>query len=188
MRPRVTAVREAGAAFLLGTLLALVVRRPQDLSTTVPGDAGDPVLVAWIIAWPGHALTSLQSLWSTNAFSPLANTLAFSDPLLGYLPFGLVGEGPGAALVRYNLVLLFTYSLAFAGTWVLVRQLGLGRAAALVAATAFALTRGGRPWPAICRCCRAAASRSSWRCWRAATVWACAAAGRSVPAGSSADG
>ncbi len=126
-----------------GLLLAVLTRRPQDLSTAVPGaDARDPVLLSWILAWPAHALTHGKRLWDGNTFAPLDNTLAFSDPLLGYLPFGLVGEGPDAALVRFNLVLLFATGLAFAGTWVLVRQLGLGRTAALVAAVAFAVN----PW------------------------------------------
>ena len=139
---RTSAVREAFAALLLGLVLAVVTRRPQDLATSVPLDAGDPVFQTWVLAWPAHALRTGQSLFDGNAFAPLPNTLAFSDSLLGYLPFGLVGEGPGAATVRYNLVLLLTTALAFAGTWVLVRQLGLGRTAALVAAVAFAVN----PW------------------------------------------
>ena len=120
----------------------MLTRRPQDLATTVPGDARDPVLLSWVLAWPAHALTSADRLWDANAFAPLPNTLAFTDALLGYLPFGLVGDGPAAALVRYNVVLLFATALAFAGTWVLVRQLGLGRTAALLAATAWAFS----PW------------------------------------------
>lgn len=135
-------VPEAALSLLLGLLLAIVVRRPQDLATTVPGDARDPVLLSWVLAWPAHALTSGKDLWDANIFAPLDNSYAFTDALLGYLPLGLVGEGPMAALVRYNVVLLLTFALAFAGTWLLVRQLGLGRTAALVAATAFAFN----PW------------------------------------------
>lgn len=136
-------VVEALLALLGGAVLAVVTRRPQDLSSAVAGaDARDPVLLSWILAWPAHALTSADRLWDGNAFAPLDNSLAFSDPLIGYLPLGLVGEGPAAALVRFNLVLLLTTALAFAGTWVLVRQLGLGRTAALVAAVAFAVN----PW------------------------------------------
>ena len=37
-------------------------------------------------------------MFDTNAFWPLPRTLAFSDALLGYAPFGAVGDGPGAAL------------------------------------------------------------------------------------------
>lgn len=133
---------EGVAAFALGLLLAVVVRRPYDLTASVPGHPRDPELLSWVLAWPAHAVTSWSSLWDANIFAPTANSFAFTDALLGYLPFGLVGEGPVAAVVRYNVVLLFAFALAFAGKWVLVRQLGLGRAAALVAAVAFAFN----PW------------------------------------------
>lgn len=136
------AVVEAGGSLLVGLLLAVLVRRPFDIATSVPGHARDPELLSWVLAWPAHALTSADRLWDANIFAPSPNSFAFTDALLGYLPFGLVGEGPVATVVRYNVVLLFAFALAFAGTWVLVRQLGLGRAAALVAATAFAFN----PW------------------------------------------
>lgn len=133
---------EAAGAFLLGMLLAVLTRRPQDLSTTVPLDAGDPVLQTWVLAWPAHALRNGLPLFDANAFAPLQNSFAFTDLMLGYLPLGLVGQGPEAAVVRYNVALLIATALAFAGTWLLVRQLGLGRAAALVAAVFFAVN----PW------------------------------------------
>lgn len=141
-RRRLTPVREGVLCLGLGLLLAVLARRPQDLATTVPGDARDPVLLSWVLAWPGHALRTGEDLWDGNVFAPLPNALAFTDAMLGYAPLGLVGSGPGAALVRYNVVLLLVSALAFAGTWVLVRQLGLGRTAALLAATAFAFS----PW------------------------------------------
>ncbi len=160
---------EATLALGLGLLLAVLMRRPQDVATTVPGDARDPVLLSWVLAWPAHALTSRDALWDGNAFAPLPKSLAFTDALLDYLPFGLVGEGPAAALIRYNVVLLCATALAFAGTWVLVRQLGLGRTPALVAATAWAFSPGGSRSSTTCRSCRAAASRWRWRCSPAAT-------------------
>ncbi|MCW2613418.1 MAG: hypothetical protein JWN08_412, partial [Frankiales bacterium] len=133
---------EAAAVLVLGLLLAVLTRRPGDLRTTVPLDVGDPVLQSWVLAWPAHALTSGTPLFDANPFAPLGNSYAFTDLMLGYLPFGLVGDGPQAALVRYNVVLLLATALAFLGMWLLVRQLGLGRAAALVAAVAFAVN----PW------------------------------------------
>ena len=136
------AVLEGFAAFGLGLLLTILVRRPHDLASSVPGHARDPQLLSWVLAWPGHAVTNGKNLWDANIFAPSRNSFAFTDALLGYLPFSLIGEGPVAAVVRYNVVLLFAFALAFAGTWVLVRQLGLGRAAALVAAIAFAFN----PW------------------------------------------
>lgn len=139
---RSPALTEGFAAFALGLLLTILVRRPHDIATSVPGDARDPQLLAWVLSWPGHAVTNGKNLWDANIFAPSRNSFAFTDALLGYLPFSLIGEGPVAAVVRYNVVLLFAFALAFAGTWVLVRQLGLGRTAALVAAVAFAFN----PW------------------------------------------
>jgi len=137
------AVREGLLAMLAGCLLALFMRRPGPLATTVPGDLGDPLLLTWILAWGGHAVsTAPAGLWDGNVFAPLHNTLAFSDSLLGYLPFGLVGSGPDAALVRYNIVFLVAYALAFGAVYLLVRQLGLGRGPALVAGLAYAFN----PW------------------------------------------
>lgn len=135
-------LREGLLALSLGLLLAVIARRPQDLANTVPGDARDPLLVSWVLAWPAHALTSADRFWDGNVLAPLSNSFAFTDPLLAYLPLGLFGGGPAATVVRYNVALLLAAALAFAGTWLLVRQLGLSRAAALVAATAFAFS----PW------------------------------------------
>ena len=41
-------------------------------------------------------------------------------------------------MVRYDLLFLFAYALAFFGAYLLARELGLGRGAALVAGAAFA--------------------------------------------------
>ena len=71
--------------------------------------------------------------FDANAFWPLRNSLAFSDPLIGYAP---------AAVVRYNLLFLFASALAFAGAYLLARQLGCGRAAAVIAGLAFVYS----PW------------------------------------------
>ena len=180
---------EALLALGLGLLLAVVTRRPQELASTVPGLARDPLQQTWSLAWPAHAVTGPGRLFDGNVFAPLDNTLAFSDALLGYLPFGLVGDGPGAALVRYNVLLLLAFGLAFAGTWVLVRQLGLGRTAALLAATAYAFSPYRVSPSTTSTSCRAAASRSHSRCSPAATACGCApAADRCGPDGPSPGG
>jgi hypothetical protein len=56
----------------------------------------------------------------------------------------LIGSGPGAARVRYDLLFLFAYALAFGAAWFLARQLGLGRFGAFACAAAFAYA----PWRA----------------------------------------
>jgi len=52
-------------------------------------------------------------------FWPLPDSLAFSDPLVGYAPAGLVGSGTHAAIARYDLLFLFAYALCFVGAYLL---------------------------------------------------------------------
>ncbi|HEX8628108.1 MAG TPA: hypothetical protein VF755_08050 [Catenuloplanes sp.] len=110
---------------------------------TIPQDIWDPTLQAWQLAWNGHILlTDPTQLWHTNAFFPDRYSLAFSDSLLGYAPFGMIGNGPAAAVLRYNIVFVLAHALAFVGAYALVRQVGAGRIGAAVAAVAFAYA----PW------------------------------------------
>lgn len=112
---------------------------PAHLSSTIPEDLGDPVRTAWQLAWVGHALLNNPThLYEANAFWPLHNSLAFSDSLLGYAPSGLIGSGVAAAIVRYNLLFLFAYAACFIGAYLLARELGVRRLAAIVAGVAFA--------------------------------------------------
>ena len=112
-------------------------------TTTIPQDTADPTLQAWQMAWAGHALTTAPgSLWDGNAFYPDRYSYAFSDTLLGYAPFGMIGNGPVAALLRYNIVFVLIFALAFFGCYALIRQLGAGRGASAVGAAAFAYA----PW------------------------------------------
>lgn len=130
---------------LAGLLVALALTWPlaTQLSTHVPQDAADPLAEAWEVAWSGHALfTQPLRLYSANAFWPEGPSLAFSDSHLGYLPASLIGDGAVAVVVRYNLLFLFAYGLAFAGAGLLARELGARPAAAAVAAAAYAWA----PW------------------------------------------
>jgi hypothetical protein len=130
---------------LAGIALALLMHWPLPLhiGSDVPKDLGDPLPQAWQIAWGGHALQHQPlDYWQSNMYWPLENTLAFSDALVGYAPFGLVGEGFEAAIARYDLLFLFAYALAFIGAYLLGRELGIGRAAGAVAGVAYAYA----PW------------------------------------------
>jgi hypothetical protein len=110
---------------------------------TIPDGTGDPTLQAWQIAWAGHALRhDPGTLWHTNAFYPERYTLAYSDSLVGYAPAGMIGSGPVAAVVRYNVIFVLAFALAFVGGYALIRQLGANRIAAAVAGSAFAYA----PW------------------------------------------
>jgi hypothetical protein len=116
------------------------LRYPQH---TIPQDVWDPTLQAWMMAWSGHSLlTDPGQLWHANAFYPERWSFAFSDTLLGYAPAGMIGAGPVAAVVRFNIVFVLAHALAAFGAYVLVRQLGSDRTGAAVAAAGYAYA----PW------------------------------------------
>jgi hypothetical protein len=115
----------------------------RHLSTAVPQDLGDPLGQAWFLAWGGHAVLSAPlHLFQGNIFWPGTSSYAYSDSLFGYFPAALVGSGPVAAVVRYDVVFLLSYALAFVGAGLLARELGCRPATAAVTAFAFAWA----PW------------------------------------------
>jgi hypothetical protein len=133
-------VASVGALLLAVVMTWPTLRHPTN---TIPQDIGDPTLQAWQIAWAGHALMhSPLDLWQANAFYPAKYSYAFSDTLLGYAPAGMIGTGPGAAVLRYNILFVLAAALAFVGAYALVRQLGASRFGASVAGAAFAYA----PW------------------------------------------
>jgi hypothetical protein len=125
----------AGVALAVLTSWPLVLH----MSSRISPDLGDPVRTAWEVAWVGHAmLHDPLHLFNSNAFYPHPLSLAFSDSLLGYGPAAFFGSGTVAALVRYNLLFLFAWSMCFVGAYLLARELGVGRLAGAVAGAAFA--------------------------------------------------
>ncbi|MGA2320682.1 MAG: hypothetical protein ABSG95_08045 [Solirubrobacteraceae bacterium] len=128
-------------AILAGVALAVLTSWPLvlHLPSRIAPDLGDPVRTAWQIAWVGHAmLHDPLHIFDANVFYPHPLSLAFSDSLLGYGPAGFFGSGTVAALVRYNLLFLFAWSLCFLGAYLLARELGLGRLGGAGAGIAFA--------------------------------------------------
>jgi len=137
--------REVVLVALAAALLAVVLFWPlaAHLGTDIPLDLGDPLPQSWQVAWDGHALaTQPLGFFQSNQFWPLHDSLAFSDALIGYTPAGLIGHGPHAAVVRYDLLFLFAFALAFLGAYLLARELGAPPWAAAVAGAAFACA----PW------------------------------------------
>jgi hypothetical protein len=129
-----------GALLLAAVLTWPTLRHP---TMTIPTDTGDPTMQAWQMAWSGHALIhDPVSLWQSNTFYPERYSFAFTDTLLGYVPAGMIGTGPAAAVLRYNIMYVLVFALAFVGAYALVRQLGSGWVGAAVAGAAFAYA----PW------------------------------------------
>ncbi|MFC6019084.1 hypothetical protein ACFP2T_23090 [Plantactinospora solaniradicis] len=138
-------VHEWTLAGLGGLALAVLMTWPtlRYPRHTLPQDYWDPTLQAWQVAWSGHILlTNPAQLWQSNSFFPENWTFAFSDTLLGYAPAGMIGHGPEAAILRYNILFVLAHALAVVGAYALVRQLGSGRIGAAVAGVGFAYA----PW------------------------------------------
>jgi hypothetical protein len=138
---RETTGGELALVALAACLVAVVMHWPLvlNLGTDIPKDLGDPLPQAWQVAWGGHALAHQPlHFFDSNQFWPISDSLAFGDALIGYAPAGLIGSGPHDAVVRYDLLFLLTYALAFFGAYLLARELGIGHAGAAVAGAAFA--------------------------------------------------
>ncbi|GIJ50808.1 hypothetical protein Val02_76940 [Virgisporangium aliadipatigenens] len=126
-------------------LLAVVMTWPVMLhpASRLPWDLGDPALQAWQMAWAGHALPrDPVHVFHSNTFYPEWYSFAFSDTLMGYAPAGLIGSGVTAAIVRYNILFVLAFALAFLGMYALVRQLGGTVAGAALAGAVFSFA----PW------------------------------------------
>jgi hypothetical protein len=140
-RSREMTRREVIVVAIGASLLAIVMTWPLAIhvGSVVPRDIGDPLAEAWQPAWGGHALVHQPlHFFDANRFWPLKDTLAFGDALIGYAPTGIIGSGPQAAMVRYDLLFIFAYALAFFGAYMLAREIGLSPVGAVVAGAAFA--------------------------------------------------
>ncbi|WP_394326973.1 hypothetical protein [Actinoplanes awajinensis] len=138
-------IHEYALSFYISALLAVGLTWPtlRYPLHTLPQDLGDPSRQAWQVSWVGHVLrTNPVKLWQSNAYFPAKDSFAFGDNLLGYAPFGLIGDGPNAAILRYNILFVVAHALLLFGAYALVRQLGVRPTGAAVAAAAFAWA----PW------------------------------------------
>lgn len=125
--------------------LALLMTWPamRHPGTTVPHDLSDPVVEAWMASWGGHALLAQPlHLFQANTFWPLPDSYAFNDTLLGLAPLTMFGGGIRGSLISYNVLFVLAYAMAFAGAYLLARQLGAHPVGALVAGSAYAYA----PW------------------------------------------
>ncbi|MDQ1293455.1 MAG: hypothetical protein QG608_1336 [Actinomycetota bacterium] len=144
------ALVEALVVVLVSTAVTVLTNGPvvRGLSTTVPGNLGDPLYFAWQMSWVEHAVrTDPGGLWTTTAFQQAPDNLAYTDTILGYLPLSwiarlLYGDGQAGALAALNLAGLFATVCAACGAYALARALGSSIAGASVAGAGFAFA----PW------------------------------------------
>ncbi len=135
--------RNEAVAVLLGIVaVTMIVLHDQAGNLYAVPDRGDPLFSMWRIAWVQHQLlTNPRNLFDANIFYPLAATLTYSDamilPAIAAAPLALAGVHP---VVAYNLVLAGAFVLSGFSTYVLVRDLGWGRAGAWIAAVTFTVS------------------------------------------------
>ena len=118
------------------------------LTSSLPGDYGDPLFVTWVMAWVARHLTralsgdvgALASMWDAPIFAPERNALAFSEHFTGQafqaLPVYWLTGNP---LLAYNVIFLSTFALSGLGAHLLVRELTGSRLGGLVAGALFAV-------------------------------------------------
>ena len=102
-----------GAAVLFLALSAVLNRELlPHLWNALPGNAGDPMLNAWILGWVSEAVISQPlALWDAPIFHPHPNALAFSEHLMGIAVFvAPVYWLSGDAIFTYNVAFLLGFA------------------------------------------------------------------------------
>src|SRR5450759_203468 len=133
-------------ALLLGglTVVAVAATYPliRHITTHLPNDLGDPVLVAWILAWDADAFRhGVLNIFNAPSFFPYLHTLVYSEHMIGVAVFTAPLQWLTANPVFvYNIAFIASFVQAGAGMYVLARSLTGRRDAALLAALAYAFT------------------------------------------------
>ncbi len=143
------AARSPWAAGALFAVLSIVATWPlaADLGRNVPSDYGDPLYVAWALAWVAKQAGTLLSgdlsgftrFWDANQLYPEPAALALSDHFIAQaLPLAPVYWATGDALLVLGLAYLMAFTLCGFCTWLLVRDLTGSASAGVLAGCAFA--------------------------------------------------
>src|SRR5438132_1707075 len=141
--------RGAGLAAIAYVVLAFALTWPlaRDLAHNIPGDFGDPLLNAWILAWDADHLLrvlaghgdALHGFWNANIYYPHPLALAYSEHLIAQAiqiaPIYALTKNP---VLCYNLLFLSTFVLSGLGMFLFVREITGSKGAAFVAGLAYA--------------------------------------------------
>ena len=134
-------MRTTSLALLFGTL-TVAMAAPWSLhpATRVVIDNPDTHLYAWTLGWDAHAFaTNPLAIFDANIYFPYANTLAYSENMIGsaFIAAPIIWL-TGDLVLALNLVLLASCMLCGLGAYVLGRRIGLGTAGAIIAGLVFA--------------------------------------------------
>src|SRR5688500_5665254 len=109
------------------------------LGTAIANDAGDPLFTAAILTWNARHLPGTEAWWQLPIFHPTADTLAFSEHLLGVSVLATpLYWLSGSTLTAYNVTFLLTYPLCGLAMYALAYRLTRSVGAAFLAGLAYA--------------------------------------------------
>jgi hypothetical protein len=122
--------------------LTFLMALPFSLSpgSRVLADVPDIHLFIWTLAWDAHAfVTQPLHIFDANIYYPYANTLAYSENLIGSAFFAApILWLTGNAVLAMNLTALLTCVLCGTGAFFLARRLNMSVAAAFLCGLIFA--------------------------------------------------
>ncbi|MFM8535097.1 MAG: hypothetical protein ACKOEC_16155 [Acidimicrobiia bacterium] len=134
--------RELSLATIAYAVLTLLMTLPFSLApaTHVTADVPDTHLYIWTLAWNAYAFTHQPlQIFDANIYHPFANTLAYSENLIGSAFFAApIIWLTGNMVLATNLTALLTCVLCGTGAFLLGRRLHLSVAAAFVCGLVFA--------------------------------------------------
>lgn len=134
--------RELAGVTLLYSALAVAMAVPWSLhpASRVVNDTPDTQLFLWTLAWNAHAFVAHPlAIFDANIYFPYANTLAYSENLIGSALLAAPAIWiTGNVVLALNLVVLASCMLCGVGAYLLARNVGLGRPAAVLAGLVFA--------------------------------------------------
>ncbi len=129
---------------LLYAVLTILFTWPlgRDPFGTVLAVGPDANLFMWTLGWNVHAfLAQPLALFDANIYYPFANTLAYSENLIGSAVFAApVIWATGNLALALNLVEMLSVVLCAMGAYVLARRMGLTPLAACLAGLIFAFS------------------------------------------------
>jgi hypothetical protein len=108
------------------------------ITTQLPSDVGDPLIITSILAWSAAHLPLTDAWWNFPAFAPLQGVTAFTEHLLLAYPLASpIIWLTGNAVLAYNVVFLLAWPINALAAYALAHELTGSRAAAFVGGLAF---------------------------------------------------
>src|SRR5687767_13951001 len=129
----------AGCVAFLALACAWTWPVPSRLTSHLPSNSPDAVLVTWLLWWNAQALPFTSTWWDAPFFYPMQGALALSEHLFGLAVFTVPFQWEGInAVGAYNIAFLLAAWLSGFFAFLLARRLTGSTAAGFIGGVAFA--------------------------------------------------